>query len=229
MIEVFASRLSDATSHEMVCLDDLLPFLSRGKREKIIRFLHRDDALRSLLGEWMIRTLVRERLGLRGNEIVIETDAFGKPYLSNRGDFHFNIAHSGNWVVCAIAEHPVGIDVEKMRPIEEDVVISVLTKEEHDEYLSKSGCERLGYFYEMWTLKESIVKAAGMGLSLPLDEVRVRNGPLSITAEVRHARYYLRKYSIDEDYRMAACGTYDSFAGDIVKLPVAGDGDRLFY
>jgi 4'-phosphopantetheinyl transferase len=220
MIEVFASPLSDASSPEMQSLDALLPFLSHAKRQKINRFLHREDALRSLIGEWLIRTLVRGRLGLREDEIIIETDAYGKPYLEAHRDFYFNIAHSGKWVVCAIAEYPVGVDVEEIKPIEEDVVRSVLTKEEYAEYLSRSGDERLGYFFEMWTLKESIIKAAGLGLSLPLDEVIVSNGPLAVTAVVRRARYYLRKYSIDKGYRMAACGTRDRFAGQVVLMSV---------
>ncbi|MCL0028295.1 hypothetical protein M1M88_01070 [Peptococcaceae bacterium] len=44
----------------------------------------------------------------------VEND-YGKPFLKNTNDLYFNVSHSGEWVVCAIHHHPIGIDIEQVK------------------------------------------------------------------------------------------------------------------
>jgi 4'-phosphopantetheinyl transferase len=48
--------------------------------------------------------------------------------------FHFNISQSGNWVVCATDNHPVGIDIEQIQPIDFQIVNSYFSKKEIQDF-----------------------------------------------------------------------------------------------
>ena len=95
----------------------------------------------------------------------------GKPYLKECPWIHFNISHTKGIVVLAVHDHPVGIDVEEIRPYTQPVARKILTPSERDRvsWWSRKG-KRLGEknFFRYWTLKESYVKATGEGLAHPL-------------------------------------------------------------
>lgn len=69
----------------------------------------------------------------------------------------------------------LGVDVELETPRErlEALVTSTFSPTESREILSLTGDKRLRAFYDMWTVKEALVKAVGLGLSVPLDSFRV--------------------------------------------------------
>jgi len=105
-----------------------------------------------------------------------ELGLHAKPFLPKVAGFHFNLSHSGKWVICAIANLPLGVDIEaKNRNI-----LKIISKS-----LSKSEREDLQQFPEeqhsrmavaIWVLKESYIKAKGIGLSLPLSQSSVQAG-----------------------------------------------------
>lgn len=49
-----------------------------------------------------------------GGPPVIVPDRFGKPQVASPRGLHFNVAHAGGWVVCAVSERAVGVDVERI-------------------------------------------------------------------------------------------------------------------
>ena len=116
---------------------------------------------------------------------------YGKPFLKERPDIHFNISHCSGLVVCVFADRPVGVDVETIRPVRDPLICRVLHEEElrvlsrygqisekkrpedrtKDQQKSqpKSQPERspefLRLFFRYWTLKESYLKQDGSGLT----------------------------------------------------------------
>ena len=99
---------------------------------------------------------------------LLGTGENGKPFLKDRPDIHFNISHCSGLVVCAFCEHPVGIDVEQVKPVRESLVKRVLHKDEQQvlrQYgeISDAHVQRL--FFRYWTLKESYLKQDGTGLT----------------------------------------------------------------
>ena len=46
--------------------------------------------------------------------LKFEKNQYGKPYLSEHPDFYFNISHSGEYVLCAIDNNPIGVDIEEV-------------------------------------------------------------------------------------------------------------------
>ena len=99
---------------------------------------------------------------------------YGKPAISeqqNSASLYFNLSHSGQRVVLAVARFPeIGVDIElstKARRIEA-IAQRFFSPKEATEILSLPKAQQQNRFYDLWTLKEAYIKACGMGLSIPL-------------------------------------------------------------
>jgi phosphopantetheinyl transferase len=86
----------------------------------------------------------------------------GKPYLKNQS-INFNISHSGDYVVLATANREIGVDIEKIAVYPDKVAIRCFTLPER-EWMEQEGENEA--FYRLWTAKESVMKASGLGFSL---------------------------------------------------------------
>lgn len=92
--------------------------ISNEKRERMKRLLNLCDINRTLIGDLLIRSLICQKYKINNEEIKFIYNEYGKPFVQNFSDFHFNISHSGEWVVCATANSNVGIDIERVSDIE---------------------------------------------------------------------------------------------------------------
>lgn len=98
----------------------------------------------------------------------------GKPYLENRGDIYVNWSHSGDYVICAVADREVGIDLQYAgKEPKESLVRKLLQPEELCFYEHTPVTERQRLFYEYWAVKESFLKAMGTGFVTPLNRFYV--------------------------------------------------------
>jgi 4'-phosphopantetheinyl transferase len=107
-----------------------------------------------------------------GTEIFreISSTAYGRPFLHDPIDF--NISHSGEYVVCAVTDRGrIGIDIEQIRPVALKDFERVLRPEER-EGIARSD-KPYDHFFTYWTMKESVIKAHGKGLSIPLQAVLI--------------------------------------------------------
>ncbi|MBQ1187162.1 MAG: 4'-phosphopantetheinyl transferase superfamily protein [Clostridia bacterium] len=68
---------------------------------------------------------------------------------------HISFTHSNEYVGCAISNKPVGIDIEKVKPVKDSVISRVCSQ---DEILC---IKAFSDFFKFWTLKESYIKATG--------------------------------------------------------------------
>ncbi|MFM8333502.1 MAG: 4'-phosphopantetheinyl transferase family protein [Candidatus Methylumidiphilus sp.] len=100
-------------------------------------------------------------------------NAYGKPACDPDCGLRFNVSNTPNLVVCLVAQgREVGVDTE---PCDRAADILALAPEVFSP-LELAGLETLSALDKMdralslWTLKESYIKARGMGLSLPLDK-----------------------------------------------------------
>ncbi len=96
-------------------------------------------------------------------------NAYGKPELPAPADLHFNVSHSGDWALVALARDPVGVDVEDQRR-NSDLGLLARHSFAPDELdlpdLTTPAGRRA--FFHVWSRKEAYIKAVGMGLSLDL-------------------------------------------------------------
>lgn len=211
-MEIYAVNLNTSLDYNNYI--KLLLLTPDEKQVKIKRYLKFEDAQRSLVAEILVRYIIQNKLGIRNRDIVVAKNQFGKPYLVNVDNFHFNISHSGNWVVCAIDDFSIGIDIERIQAVDLSIAKRFFSEEEYIDLLEKPVSCRTSYFFELWTLKESYIKADGRGLYLALNKFAFRvydNGILFKNLESQE-KYFFNQYDIDTGYKMAVCAKKNSFA-----------------
>jgi 4'-phosphopantetheinyl transferase len=218
-MEIFALNIDDDIPDEE--FHSMMERVSRERKTKILKFRRKADAKRALYSELLIRRLIGERLPLSEEEIRFETNQFGKPLLKQaEANFHFNISHSGSWVVCVLDSMPVGIDVEEIKPIDFDLAKRFFSQDEVSELHLTPKESKLSKFYSLWTLKESYIKAIGKGLSIPLDSFSIltdsNNHPVLV--ENHKSTYFFRHYDFDPGYKLSVCAKHDSFPEQVVKI-----------
>lgn len=206
MLEIYAvkqkGKLDDSKCKK------IMSYLPDETRIKINKFIRWEDRQRQLIANALIRSVICKNLNLKSNEIIFGRGDYGKPYLKNRTDFKFNLSDSGEWVVCAISDKEIGIDVEEVRPIELKMAERFFSKSEYESLMSKNNEERIDYFYDLWTLKESYIKATGKGLSLPLGEFTIhinKTGLITLETNVEDGQYDFSRYKIDKGYKLSIC------------------------
>lgn len=121
------------------------------------------DRMRGLAAELLFQRAVRRHCPGVPLPVARDRSEFGKPYLLGCPAFHFNLSHSGLWAVCAVADVPVGVDLQQERPISaklsrqftpaEQRMLREIPLEEHDRLL-----------LDLWVEKEAYTKCTGQGI-----------------------------------------------------------------
>ena len=93
----------------------------------------------------------------------------GKPYLKDYPYIFFSLSHSHNIAACAVAGVEIGVDVQKIKPVDEKVAKRVLSEDEYIQFLHSPSPDE--YFCEIWTKKESFLKKSGDGITKELREI----------------------------------------------------------
>ncbi|WHX48940.1 4'-phosphopantetheinyl transferase superfamily protein [Paenibacillus woosongensis] len=219
MIEIYGVRLE--TNIDSLPIWRLVQALPPERQERIHRFRRKEDALRTLAADLLSRLLICSWLNIRNKDIRLTQNAYGKPLLEENSGLYFNNSHSGEWVVSAIAGSPVGIDVEKVEEIDFSIAGRFFSEQECLDLDLRRGEAKLNYFFDLWTLKESYIKAAGMGLSMPLDSFTVRagnDGRIELTTLNEFRGCSFRQYPIGPGYKLSVCTQDDRFPDHIGLL-----------
>lgn len=136
---------------------------------KVNSFKYSDDQQRSLIADLMVRLFYQKKLNLNLNEIEYEYGMHDKPVLKDWEKEFFNISHSGNHVVVVFSDQQVGVDVEAIKKDRRKVAQRFFTDSEIEAMNTLPDEEaQIRYFYQLWTLKESYMKAIGDGMTMSL-------------------------------------------------------------
>ena len=140
----------------------LLKSISEEQKEKALRFKNDKDQRRSLISSYLVNQLSKEEL---------QKNPMGKPYYPNGP--YFNISHSGRYVVMAIANQEIGVDIEENVEKQIDVLLKLFNEAEIK--MIKEHAD----FYYLWCAKESLIKCMGSSIgkikevpSLPLNGLK---------------------------------------------------------
>ena len=179
--------------------------VSAGRREKVDRMrLDKDKRLSLGAGALLESALAAE--GVEDCTMVSTQNA--KPCLAHRNDIHFNISHSGTKVMCAISDCDIGCDVEQITNIDMEIARRFFFSEEYEALMKCRDIDtRNKLFFRYWTLKESFMKATGLGFTLPLNQFCVILGgsKASVKQNVDNRSYCFREFELDDGYKYAIC------------------------
>ena len=222
MVELYAVPLREKLNVDLFLR--LLTCVDRKKQQRIKRFRHWQDAHRTLYADLLVRYLIMRTLGVENSDIRFSVNAYNKPQFDHPSGHHFNVAHSGRWIVCAINDRPVGVDVEQINDVNLDISRRFFSEDEHSAIMQKEEPYRRFLFYTLWTLKESYLKAMGKGLYQPLDSFTIRFLDRDTIGLFSNGEMvpdvYFKQYSIGSDYSLAVCALSHRFDDFIVAMDI---------
>ncbi len=170
----------------------------------------------------LIRTIIVEELCIKNKHIIFDENKYGKPYLKEYPKINFNISHLGDYVVCAIDDKPIGIDIEEVKQIEyKDIAEDFFTVSEF-RYINKQGIgTQLSKFYEIWTLKESYLKCCGQGLAIPLKSFSIdidKYEDIKVIINEGHNEHTFRTFDTMLGYKVAVCSENKEILNNIITI-----------
>ncbi|WP_424354849.1 4'-phosphopantetheinyl transferase family protein [Methanobacterium sp. MBAC-LM] len=139
--------------------------VSKTRIKKSSRYFHKKDRNLSVGVEVLLNHAL-DKIGIINP--IFDTDEYGKPYLKNYSDIHFNLSHSEKYVACAVSDSPVGVDIEYVQDIDLSLAKYFFYGTEYEHILNNNNQKKA--FFELWVLKESYMKMTGLGFRLALDE-----------------------------------------------------------
>ncbi|XP_039770860.1 L-aminoadipate-semialdehyde dehydrogenase-phosphopantetheinyl transferase [Ornithorhynchus anatinus] len=164
------------------------------EKERIGRCVFARDAKAAMAGRLLMRKLIAEKLNIPWNDILLQRTSKGKPVLANdvvgtHPNFNFNISHQGDYAVLAAEpQRQVGIDIMKTNlpgrgSISEFFRImnrQFTVKEWMSIKAFDDEWNQLDMFYRHWALKESFIKAIGIGIGFKLQRIEFNVSPLHL-------------------------------------------------
>ena len=138
-----------------------------------------------------------------GNQQVVRTN-FGKPYLKDYPDFSFNHSHSQNFYALATSKQVqnLGIDIEELS---RKVRFEALAQHAfHPEEIKKWQVLDYDpeYWFKVWTTKEAVLKASGLGIRINLNELNTNLHPEQNGGRCEHPEIGVYAY---QNYTLAGC------------------------
>ena len=175
--------------------------MSKEKKVRVDRFRFEDDKKRTVIGEMLARQAISAWCNIAVENIVFNKNEYGKPFVKDLA-VEFNISHSEDMVVCIVDKDPIGIDIEKIRPIDLSVARRICNDDEllylfnhtptEDDFSYTEDIALLTRFFEIWTKKEAIVKFLGCGNSKDWRLLAIEN-------------YQLDSKLVNQFYMLATC------------------------
>lgn len=188
----------------IVPLAQLRQLLTEDERGRADRFHFERDRQRFTVGRGTLRLLLGRYLQLEPDALQFDYGDRGKPRLANSPNdrsIQFNLSHSHGLALYAFTrQHQIGVDVEQVRPIErlEQLANRFFSPQENAFLKTLTPVAQQEAFFRFWTSKEAYVKACGVGLSQPTQEVEISLQPgqeqlISISGDETVAKAWMLK------------------------------------
>ena len=159
--------------------EKIIEYIDSERRKKALRYKHEEDILRSLASSYFIKKYVGD----------ITYNKYGKPLSDKK---YFNISHANEYIVYVEDIKPIGIDIEFIRDIKDDLINYSLNDSEIKSLKDKSE------FYYFWTKKEAIVKLKGGTLN-DIKNIIENNKDINTITIKYDNNYYLSIASLDKN------------------------------
>jgi 4'-phosphopantetheinyl transferase len=204
---------------DQLLLSEYRKLLSAGEREQESRFLFDRDKHRYLVTRALLRLVLSKYADLAPREWTFATNPYGRPEVANDSaegrKIAFNISHTNSLIVLGIAQdRAIGVDTENLRAGRDSVDLAnrYFAADEVAALRVLSREQQQRRFVEYWTLKESYIKARGMGLSIPLDQFSFhfsQNGRLQMDIAAAQSdspsRWQFWQFQPAPQYLVAVC------------------------
>jgi 4'-phosphopantetheinyl transferase len=185
-IHVWRASFASITVDEVRQTALFSPLLSPEEVSRAARLATPALRRRYRLAHSLLHTLLREYTQSWPHRYEIVYQQAGKPILvvpDAQPPVEFNMSHTGEVVVVALARVAVGVDIEVVRPLDEldALIAATCTAQEQALFAALDPSARLRAFYRLWTRKEAWIKLLGVGMAHDVATVDVRSDPAGST------------------------------------------------
>ena len=140
-----------------------LALVSPQRRSLALRYRREEDRKLSLAAYLLLREALEKEYGIQEPPEFVSSP-YGKPFLRDYPEIHFNLSHCLSAVLCAVDRAPVGCDIEKVEaPLDMDLCHQACSPEEMQTILEAPDPALA--FFTLWTRKEAFLKLLGTCLS----------------------------------------------------------------
>lgn len=147
---------------EQLDLDTALAAVNAQRRAHALSYRQDHDRQLSLSAWLLLQRALREDYGI-SEPPLFDFGDHGKPFLAGRPDIHFNLSHCREAAVCVVDTVPVGIDVESLDSYDPEL-LSCTMNDDEQRLIATDADPRLA-FIRLWTMKESLLKMTGEGMT----------------------------------------------------------------
>ena len=192
-IPVFTDNALLYFLHESLCHVEI---------EKLLRFHQQKDRQRFITSHGILRFLLGKYLKISPAKIQFVTDQNKKPLLNANDNLHFNIAHSGDWILIAVSGSAIGVDVEKIdNDFSYQEILSLNFSKEEIEFIKNSNQPR-NNFYLLWTRKEALMKATAKGIDEKLIFISALDGLHEMNEQIIGSEnaWNINSFVLEENY-----------------------------
>jgi 4'-phosphopantetheinyl transferase len=173
VVDLHAFDLDDPT----IDIPALVETLSEDEMARAARFRFDLHRRRFLIGRGQLRCLLAQITGSCPTDLRIITDAYGKPAIP--AGPAFNLSHSDRYLLIGVAcDGRLGVDIEIRRAVQDahELARTFFSRDEIAALADVSRDQVSAAFLRVWTRKEALLKAIGLGLSGPLQRFSVEVG-----------------------------------------------------
>jgi 4'-phosphopantetheinyl transferase len=151
-----------ATADELA---ELLVHLTEEERERAERYKLAEARRQFIVSRGRLRELLGDTLSTAPREVRLTVEPNGKPVLVS-AELHFNVTHSGELGLIALADQRIGIDLEQLRemPNAAGLIERFFSPVEREQFDRLPEEIRLVSFFRGWTCKEALMKVTGTGI-----------------------------------------------------------------
>lgn len=181
-------------------LTNYLDLISNERYKRAKRYLKDQDRRNCILGYLLLRYGILKEYNIEINNYKYSYNEFGKPYIKSLPDISFNISHSGKYIVCIIERNRIGIDIQEVVNGNFMGVADLVCSEiEKNKILHNFKPSKL--FTKYWCLKESYIKAEGIGIDNAIKDLDFSNFRENAFT---YKEYFFQIYE-DKKYVLSVC------------------------
>lgn len=151
-------------------LEEAINTLPEWRKAQTLRFKHHKGRVESAFSYILLCEALREHGIMEPPTFVYGKEGQeGKPSLKEHPELYFNLSHCKQAVVCALAKHPVGVDVEALGRYNERLAAYTMNERELAEIAAAEDQDVV--FTRLWTMKEATMKLTGEGIGTNVRDV----------------------------------------------------------
>lgn len=183
--------------------------LSNTEIEIAGKYKFKRDKERYLISRYLLKKILSGYTDIPANNIIIKNSFYGKPEIENELKIKFNLSHSGDKIVFAFTlNNEIGIDIEKIEFSVNHMEIAENYFSEDEIFLLKKQKEDIvNNFYYIWTRKEALLKAIGVGMLPDLKKISAIKNYFLPDLELKEINlnkekvWYIESIDIDNSYK----------------------------